>query len=99
MTPFRYSSRECGNIITVYAPTQDEADAILLSNFPTIKFMDHNKITYEFEVVDHFPAARVYVNGCKHTAYYTLDTRNNRPVWCPEHVWQKALDYDNKTMF
>ena len=99
MTPFRYQSREGGGIITIFAPTQDEADAILLSNYPNIKFMETKKITYQFEVVEHLPSARVYVNGIKHTAYYTLDTNNPKPDWCPAEVWLAALDYDQKTMF
>lgn len=99
MTPFRYQSREGGNIITVYALNQDEADAVLLNTYPNIKFMDTKKITYQFEVIAYCPAARVYVNGIKHTAYYTLDTNNPKPDWCPAEVWLKALDYDQKTMF
>ena len=99
MTIFRYQSPQSGNIITVYAATQDEADAILFNIYPNIKFMDTRKITYQFEIVNHLPAARVYVDGVKHTAYYTLDTSNPKPDWCPAEVWLKALDYDQKTMF
>lgn len=99
MTPFRYQSREGGGIITVYAPTQDEADAILLSNYPNIIFMNTKEITYQFEVVEYRPTARVYVNGVKHTAYYVLDTTKPKPDFCPAEVWLAALDYDQKMMF
>ena len=99
MTPFRYQSSEGGGIITVYALNQDEADAVLFNTYPNIKFMPTKVITYEFEVIDNTPTARVIVNGIKHTAYYVLNTANPKPDWCPAEVWMKALDYDQKTMF